>query len=205
MTVSPDRSMCFPWAQCRSGTPRRSVFRQGLSTQHHAKKITTDHREFKNSRSSSSNTVTNGIKEKNWKRRTALHLSFSSLVQHMWGSNYLGLPFLPDFCSLVSAYSLLRSPSFNMLIWLTVEVHSSASWAHVRHQSNSAWMWENGWSQMTSCHSISKPCLVSVNISRLESARVSPAFAPLFVYLVLSHQHDTQKSWPQNIWKKRND
>lgn len=86
---------------------------------------------------------------------------------HVWSSNYLGLPFLSDFCSLVSAYSLLCSPSFNMLIWLTVEQHSSASWAHVRHQSNSAWMWENGQSEMTSCHSISKPCLVSVNISRL--------------------------------------
>lgn len=38
-TISPVKSICFPWVQCRSRTPRSSLFRQGLSTQYHAKKI----------------------------------------------------------------------------------------------------------------------------------------------------------------------
>ena len=67
--------------------PRGEVF-SDRACQHNTtqKKITTDHHEFKNSRSSSTNTVTNEIEEKNWKRRTALHLTFSSLVQHMCGA-----------------------------------------------------------------------------------------------------------------------
>lgn len=37
-TFSPVRRICFPWLQCHSRAPRRRPFRQGLSTQHHAKK-----------------------------------------------------------------------------------------------------------------------------------------------------------------------
>lgn len=80
---------------------------------------------------------------------------------HVWRFNFLGLPFLPD--SLVSVYSPLCSPSFHMLIWLTVEQQSSAGSAHVPHQSHSVWMWESERSYMTSCHGISKSCLVSVH------------------------------------------
>lgn len=176
-------------------TPRRSLFIQCLSTQHHAKKISPITMDIKPARAPIPTQWPMKEVKKMKEKRSFTSEFLINTAAHVWSSNYLGLPFLSDFCSLVSAFFTLRSLSFNTLIWLTVEQHSSASPAHVPHQSNSAWMWENGLSEMTSCHSISKPLPGQYKHQLASEWDGVPKHYSLVCLPCFNATHDTQYSW----------